>query len=165
RRPPCVGALAIGAIGLAMAVEVRKGQAPATSALPFELIGEKGYGNSSPAQDRADDAVETIRDYLHIGAVLSAERQERRKSRINPYPADLAVERLGGRAKQRNLLRHAFGRGDCSALPSYLDVAPFRVGEALEEPVRRIIWSDGAVEVHQHLDVGSRLPPISSRTH
>ena len=60
---------------------------------------------------------------------------------------------LGRCAQQRNLSRHAFARGNLSALPSCFHLAPRRVGETFEQAVRGIVRSNGAVEVNQDMPV------------
>ena len=157
QRPLRVRAFAIGAADAAVALGMRERKAPAITALPFELVGKEGHGKPRAAQDRADDAIEAVGNDLHIRAVSTAELEKGRKAGVDPHGADLLVERLGRRAQQGNLARHAFARGNFSALPSCLDLPPRRVGEAFEQAVRGIVRSDGAVEVDQNTPVWSSV--------
>src|SRR5947207_5944089 len=134
---------------------MRERKPPAITALPFELVGIEGNGQPRAAQDRADDAIEAVGNNLHIRAPPAAELEKGREAGVDPHGADLLVERLWRRAQQGDLARHAFARGNLSALPGCLDLPPRWIGEVLEQPVRWIVRSNGTVEVDQNTPVWS----------
>ena len=114
---------------------MRERQAPAITALPFELVGEEGHGQPRAAQDRADDTIEAVRDDLHLGAVPTAELEKGREAGVDAHGADLLVERLGRRAQQRNLAR------PCIRARKFVRLA--KLPRSPATPGRRSVRADG----------------------
>ena len=156
QRPLRVRAFAIGAADAAVALGMRERKPPTITALPFELVGKEGHGQPRAAQDRTDDAIEAVGNDLHIRATPTAELEKGREAGVDPHGADLLVERLWRRAQQGDLARHAFARGNLSALPGCLDLPPRWIGEVLEQPVRWVVRSNGTVEVDQQATLHTR---------
>ena len=135
-----------------------------SAALPLELVGEERYGKPGGRQDRVHDAIEAVGNHHRRDAAAPAELQELGKPRIDANLGDRAVDLLGRGAQQLHLTLHAFARGDAPTLPELLDLAPGGVGEALEQPIRRIVRCDRAVEIDQGLAPRERGAQLSANS-
>ena len=72
----------------------------------------------------------------------AAELEKRREAGVDPHGADLLVERLGRRAQQRDLSRHAFARGNSVRLAKL--PRPARHAGSAKRSSRRSVGSSGA---------------------
>src|SRR5262249_51445189 len=74
---------------------------------------------------------------------------ERAESGVDLHAGDEGVHRGRRGAHEVDLAHHAFARADAAGLPVVLDVVPRRIGELLEQQVRRIDLGDRSVKVEQ----------------
>jgi hypothetical protein len=130
---------------------MRECYTPTIVALPFELVAEGGHREARAAQSPVDDAIKPVRDNRHVGVAPPAELDEGWEAGVEPDCADLCVKCLRRHAQQRHLSLQALARGDFSALPSGLDIAPHWIGVAFEQAIGGILWGDGPVEVDQDM--------------
>ena len=119
-------------------------------------LAKNGMRKPCALQGGAHDAIEAVGDDLHVRAPAPAELRKAAKAGIDADAANFLVELLRRDAQQLHLTLHAFARGDLPGLPRRLDHAPQRVGEALEQPVRGIVGSDGPVEIDENLPPRAR---------
>jgi len=155
-----MGALAIGSSDATVATGMGERKPPPIAPTPLQSICEKWNRKPFALQDGAHKAIEAVRDDGHDHALARAEPHEATESGINPDIANFLVELFGCRAQERYLAAHALARGYPPGLPRLFDIAPNRIGEALEEAVGRIVGRDGAIEVYENttLHVSARGP-------
>ena len=155
-----MGALAIGSSDATVATGMGERKPPPIPPTPLQSICKKWNRKPFALQDGAHKAIEAVRDDGHDHALARAEPHESTESGINPDIANFLVELFGCRAQERYLAPHALARGYPPGLPRLFDIAPNRVGEALEESVGRIVGRDGAIEVYENttLHVSARGP-------
>ena len=63
-------------------------------------------------------------------------------------------------ADQVNLAHHAFARADQSCFPLFLNLAPARIGEALEKKIRSIERSNRPIEIDEDVKLHTRTRPV-----
>ena len=155
-----MGALAIGSSDATVATGMGERKPPPIAPTPLQSICEKWNRKPFALQDGAHKAIEAVRDDGHDHALVRAEAHEATESGVNPDIANFLVELFGCRAQERYLAPHALARGYPPGLPRLFDIAPNRIGEALEEAVGRIVGRDGAIEVYENttLHVSARGP-------
>src|SRR5262249_51646869 len=96
-----------------------------------------------------DGAVEAVGHHRHRMPERAEALHEGGKPRVDLDGGDEGIHLRGRGAHEVDLAHHALARADAARLPLFLDVAPSRSGELLEQQVRRIDLGDRSVEIEQ----------------
>jgi len=81
--------------------------------------------------------------------MAAAEFDQVGKVRVERHLVDDGLQIFLAGADKIDLAGQAFARADAAGEPLSLDCAPFRIGKALEDDVRRILKRDRSVEIDE----------------